>query len=172
MHPTLLLLLRLLHVVGGALWVGMAVYTTVYLIPAVEDAGPDGGKVMAALQRRGILTVLPALALVTVLSGAWLYWRMSGGMSGEFLRSGTGLTFGLGGLASVAAYAIGIAVLRPSMMRAAALMSQIGPQMAEAERRERVAEAQRSRARGSRAGQIVAVLLLAAVAAMAVARYV
>ncbi len=171
MSHALLVALRLVHVVGGALWVGMAVYTTVYLMPSIQDAGPDGGKVMAALQRRGILTVLPALALLTIISGVWLYWRDSAGFDGGFMRSGVGLGFGLGGLASIAAYALGIAVLRPSLMRAAKLMAELGPGLSESERRSRVEEAGRYRARGARAGQVVTVLLLAAAAAMSVARY-
>jgi len=169
--PILLLLLRLVHVVGGALWVGMAVYTAVFLVPSIEEAGPDGGKVMAALQRRGILTVLPALAVVTLLSGVWLYWRAAGGQPGAFGRSGPGLAFGVGGVASLAAYAIGILVLRPSMMRAGSLMAGIGPALPEAERAARLGEARRLRARGASAGRLVAGLLLLAVGAMAVARY-
>ena len=35
----LLILLRLLHVGLGALWVGMAVFTTVFMTPAIQDAG-------------------------------------------------------------------------------------------------------------------------------------
>jgi hypothetical protein len=166
----LLLLLRLLHVGLGALWVGMAVFTTVFMTPAIQDAGPDGGKVMAALQRRGIMTVLPALAVGTLVSGMWLYWRDSGGLRPEFVTSGVGLAFGLGGLASLVAYGIGMAVLRPSMMRAAALAQGMGG-LSEPERQARLAEAQALRARGAAAGQAVAGLLLFALAAMAVARY-
>ena len=171
MSHALLVVLRLVHVVAGALWVGMAVYTTVFLIPSIQDAGPEGGKVAAALQRRGILTVLPLLALLAILSGVWLYWRASAGLDGGFVRSGVGLGFGLGGLASIAAYGLGITVLRPSMMRAEKLMAGIGPGTPEDERRSRLEEAGRHRARGARAGQIVAVLLLLTIAAMAVARY-
>jgi hypothetical protein len=167
----LLVVLRLVHVVAGALWVGMAVYTTVYLLPSIEEAGPDGAKVAAGLQRRGILTVLPILALLTIGSGVWLYWRASGGLTGQFLRSGTGLGFGLGGLVSIIAYAVGITVLRPSMMRSAKLMAEMTAAMPEGERHARTEEARRLRARGTRAGQIVAVLLIVALAAMAVARY-
>jgi hypothetical protein len=167
----LLILLRLLHVGLGALWVGMAVFTTVFMTPAIQDAGADGGKVMAALQRRGIMTVLPALAIGTLISGLWLYWRASGGLGPEFLRSGVGLAFGIGGLASVVAYAIGMTVLRPSMMRAAALAQGMGPGLAEPERQARVAEAQALRARGAAAGRVVSGLLLFTLAAMAVARY-
>ena len=167
----LLLLLRLLHIGLGALWVGMAVFTTVFLTPAIQDAGPDGGKVMAALQRRGILTVLPVLAIGTIVSGFWLYWRDSAGFRPDFLQSGVGLAFGVGGLLSVIAYGIGITVLRPSMLRAAALSQGLGPETAEPERRARLAEAQRLRVRGAAAGRAVAGLLLLALAAMAVARY-
>ena len=171
MSQGLLVLLRLIHVVGGALWVGMAIYTTVFLMPSIQDAGPDGGKVAAALQRRGILTLLPVLALLTILSGVWLYWRLSGGLDGGFIRSGVGLGFGIGGLASIAAYVLGIAIMRPSMMRAAKLVGEMGPHMADGERKALMEEAGRYRARGARAGQIVAVLLMVAIAGMAVARY-
>ena len=167
----LVILLRLLHVGLGALWVGMAVFTTVFLTPAIQEAGPDGGKVMAALQRRGIMTVLPALAIGTLVSGIWLYWRDSGGFRPDFMRSGVGLAFGLGGLASLVAYGIGIGVLRPSMMRAAALTQAMGSGLTEPERRVRMAEAQALQARGAAAGQAVTGLLLLALAAMAVARY-
>jgi hypothetical protein len=167
----LLLLLRLLHVGLGALWVGMAVFTAAFMVPAIEEAGPDGGKVMAALQRRGILTVLPVLALGTLLSGIWLYWRSSAGLQPAFLASGVGLAFGIGGLASLVAYGVGITVLRPSMMRAAALMQGMGSGTAERERQSRMAEARALRARGAAAGRLVAALLLFALAAMAVARY-
>jgi len=167
----LLILLRLLHVGLGALWVGMAAFTTVFLTPAIQDAGPDGGKVMAALQRRGIMTVLPALAIGTLISGFWLYWRVSGGLRPEFMRSGVGLAFGLGGLASVVAYGIGITVMRPSMLRAAALAQGMGPGLGEQERQARMVEAQALRARGAAAGRMVTGLLLFALATMAVARY-
>lgn len=171
MSPMLLLLLRLAHVVGGALWVGMAVFTTVFLVPAIEEVGPDGGKVMAALQRRGIMTVLPVLALVTLVSGFWLYWRASAGQAAAFARSGPGIAFGVGGAASLLAYGIGITVLRPSMMRAASLMAGMSPGTTEAERAARMDEARRLRARGAAAGRLVAGLLLLALMTMAVARY-
>ena len=167
MTDPLLLLLRLLHVGLGAVWVGMVVYTTVFMMPALQDAGPDGGKVMAALQRRGIMTVLPALALGTLISGFWLYWRSSGGLQSEFLRSGVGLGFGLGGVASLVAYIVGISVMRPSMMRAAALAEGTDG----ADREARLAAARTLRARGMAAGRLVTGLLLFALAAMAVARY-
>lgn len=171
MSPALLLLLRLIHVGFGALWVGMAVFTGLFLTPAIQDVGPDGGKVMAALQRRGIMTVLPVLALGTLLSGAWLYWRASVGLDSRFATSGIGLAFGIGGAVSLVAYVVGISVMRPSMMKAVALSQPAGPDTSESERQRRLAEAQRLRQRAAAAGRLVAGLLLVALAAMAVARY-
>ncbi len=60
----LMVVLRLVHVVGGVLWVGMMAFTVVFLAPAIADVGPDGGKVMAALQRRRVMTVMPIIALL------------------------------------------------------------------------------------------------------------
>jgi uncharacterized membrane protein len=169
---TTLVLLRLVHVVLGAVWVGMAVFTAFFLTPAFQDAAPDGAKVMAALQRRGMMTVMPILALGTLLSGIWLYWRVSGGFQAGYVTSPGGLTFGLGGAAALLAYGIGMTVMRPSMLRAVALSQTLGPTTTSREREERMAEIQRLRARGAAAGRWVAGLLVAAVAAMAVGRYV
>jgi len=167
----LVVALRLVHVVCGALWVGMAVFTAFFMVPAIQDAGPDGGKVMAALQRRGIMTVLPALALGTLVSGVWLYLRAAAGMHAAFAASPTGMAFGLGGLASIVAYALGIAVMRPSMMRVVTLGQRLGG-LTDAGERERVmAEISRLRGRGVSAGRAVGGLLIFAVGAMGVARY-
>jgi hypothetical protein len=51
----LVITLRLLHIVLGAFWVGTLIFFALFLIPSVRDAGPDGAKVMAALQRRRFL---------------------------------------------------------------------------------------------------------------------
>ena len=59
--------------------------------------------VMAAVQRRGIMTVMPILAVAALVSGLWLYLRAAGGQHAEFARSGPGMAFGLGGLAAIEA---------------------------------------------------------------------
>jgi len=167
----IVLLLRLLHIVSGALWVGMAVFTGLFLAPALQEVGPDGGKVMAALQRRGIMTVMPILALVTLLSGAWLYWRDSAGFTPGWMVTPVGLAFGLGGVAALIAYGLGIGVMRPAMMRVVALTESLGPGTGEQERAARMSEIQQLRARGTAVGRLVALFLILAAAAMAVARY-
>jgi hypothetical protein len=166
----LVLLLRFTHVVAGTLWVGFAVFVATYLGPAIQEAGPDGGKVMAALQRRGLMNVLPALALLTILSGTWLMWHDAAISGGAFMRSPAGMVFGIGSLVALAGFAVGMTLLRPSMLRVLAIMASV-PSAAAADRERLLAEAQRYRARGAAAGRVVAALLLIATVAMAVARY-
>src|SRR5437763_9946864 len=45
---------RALHVLFGAIWLGMAVFASFFVMPAIQEAGPEGGKVMAILMRRGL----------------------------------------------------------------------------------------------------------------------
>jgi len=46
-----LLLARVVHIVGGVFWVGAMIFTSAFLLPAVRDAGPEGGKVVMGLAR-------------------------------------------------------------------------------------------------------------------------
>jgi hypothetical protein len=137
-----LITLRLPNIVAGTLRVGFGEFVPAYLGPALEEAGPQAGNVMCALQRRGLTTVLPLLALGSIFSGLWLYVRVSGGLSRAYLVSGPAPA-----LQSMAAAASG-------------------------EERERLMTTARvARARGGATGRIGAVLLLPAAAGMAVGRY-
>lgn len=164
---TLLIVLRLVHIVFGALWVGVVMFTTVFLGPAVQEAGPAGGAVMGALQRRGVMTFLPMLAHGTLVSGIALYWLVSDGFNPAYVHSRMGATFAIGGALAIAGLAIGIAVMRPAMMQSMTLMQNMGANPTDTQR----AELARLRARGGAAGRVVMVLVLLATALMAVARY-
>jgi len=168
----LVIVLRLIHIVSGALWVGMATFTVYYLQPALQEVGPDGGKVMAAIQRRGIMTVMPLMAVAALLSGLWLYLRNAGGQHAAYAQSGQGMAFGIGGVAAIAAWLTGMFVMRPAMMKAVALAQSLGPSATPEERQRVGAEAQRLRGRSAVAGKAMTHLLFLALAAMAVARYI
>ena len=167
----LIVILRLIHIVLGAVWVGMAVFTAVFLGPAMQDAGPQGGKVMEALVKRGMMTAMPILALGTILSGIWLYWMMSAGFQPSFVHSRLGLALGLGGLMSILGFGLGITVTRPAMVRIAAITQGLAT-ATESERAQQMNEIARLRARGTMASKVGTVLLVLATAAMAVARYI
>lgn len=168
---SLLLVMRLLHILLGVFWAGTLMFSATFLFPSIREAGPDGAKVAAALARRGFLNIMPLVAGLNILSGLWLYWRVSGGFQPAFMHSATGMTFGLGATAAIVAFVIGVAVMRPAMMRAGAL-SQRAAQAPPAERDAQLATVQTLRLRAASAGRVVAVLLALAVAAMALARYV
>jgi hypothetical protein len=59
----ILLVLRVVHVVGGVFWAGAILFVVHFLEPAVRDAGPDGARVMQALQKRRYLDVMPVVAV-------------------------------------------------------------------------------------------------------------
>jgi uncharacterized membrane protein len=157
----MLLLMRVLHIVLGAFWAGTMIFNAVFLFPAMRDAGPDGAKVAAGLMRRRFLDVLPIAALLTIISGLWLYWLDSGGFEPAFMRSSMGKVLGVGTVAALVAFVLGVAIVRPAMRRAAALSQDPAQRAA----------AQALRMRAGRYGRVVAVLLVVATAAMAIARY-
>jgi uncharacterized membrane protein len=166
----LMLVLRFSHVFFGAIWVGMMAYQTFFLMPALAEVGPDGGKLMAALMRRRIPVILPIVALITLVSGFWLFQRLSGGAAAGLMRTAMGMAFGSGGAAALLAFLLGIVVMRPAMMRSTRLAQSLASASPE-QRATRSAEIQRLRARGAVTGWVVMILLLFALGAMAVARY-
>lgn len=167
---TELLLLRLVHIVGGIFWVGSTLLTTFFLFPALATVGPAAGEVFAAVQRRKLSAYLLAAALLTVLSGLRLLWITSGGLSSAYFDTPPGMGFATAGTTAIVAFLLGILVSRPAAMRAA----QLGAGMASAppERRAALAaEAAVLRRRSAVTGTVVAALLVLAAAGMSVARY-
>ena len=162
--------LRLIHIVGGVFWAGAMIFNAAFLFPALQDAGPDGAKVAAGVVRRKFATITPIIALFTILAGFALMDRASGHFKAAYFSTGTGATLAVGAVCALIAFAIGLTVTRPSMMRAMAL-SQGAAQAAPAEREQMVAQASAFRARAGSSGVWVAVLLTVAAAAMAIARY-
>jgi hypothetical protein len=165
-----IIVLRLVHVVGGIFWVGAILFNSLFLIPAMAEAGPAAGAVMAGMQRRKVMSVLPLVALLTILAGARLMWIASAGSGGAYFQSTTGRTLATGALSGIAAFLLGVLVGRPSGMRA----GQLGAAIAKASESERPALAAELAAVNRRAGlasKAVVVLLTIAASAMAVARY-
>ena len=73
-----MIVLRFAHVFFGALWVGMMAFQMFFLGPALEEAGPAAGSVMAGLMKRRIPVIMPLIALIALVSGMWLFMRLSG----------------------------------------------------------------------------------------------
>jgi hypothetical protein len=97
--------------------------------------------------------------------------RVWGGIGG-LMASRAGQTYATGATLALLAFVVGMTVARPAMVRAGELAQTMGSLKTDEERAARGAELARLRARGATVGQLVAVMLLLATAAMAVARYV
>ncbi len=166
-----LALARIVHVLGGVIWVGSMFFMSVFLIPSVTEVGPDGAKVMAAMAKRKWMIVVPVIALLTMLSGIWLFWRASMGFNEAYMSSGPGRTYSLGGAMAILGFIIGITVTRPAMMKMGRLTASLA-NASPAERETIMNELQKTRIRGERAGKVIAYLLIGTVTLMALGRYV
>src|SRR5258706_13312706 len=93
----LTIVLRLLHVVGGAFWFGSAMMVGFMITPTVAATAEVGQKFMAALVQKGNLTkVIAAAGGITILSGGGFYWVYSKWFTSAWMKSGCGNVFGIG----------------------------------------------------------------------------
>jgi hypothetical protein len=166
-----MLVLRLFHVGLGVFWAGTILFFVLLLEPSIREAGPEGGKVMQALVRRGYLNIMPGVALLTVLSGVDLLRRVSAGFSAEWMGSATGRTLLLGSLTGTLALVLGIGILRPTALRVGRLMQAAGAVEAGAEKDRLMQEVGALRARVTASARVIGLLLAITVVTMAVARY-
>ena len=163
--------LRIVHIVCGVLWAGTIFFFVWLAEPSIRASGPEGGKVMMQLIRRGYLTILPLAAVLTVLSGAWLWWIMSGGGRMAWMSTAFGGTLTGGAVAAIIAAVIGIFGMCPAALQVVRLAPKLPEITDDAERAETLAEIERLKNRARTLGRVVAGLLLLAVVAMSVARY-
>jgi hypothetical protein len=167
-----MLVLRVVHVLGGTFWVGAMMYNAFFLMPILTQAGPAAaGPVIAGFQQRKLFVWLPVVAVLTMLAGVRLLMIKSAGFSSVYFATPMGRTYLLGGALAVIAFAIGFAVNRPAITR----MSTLGATLATAEdSRKAVIQAEMAtlRKRGAVGTAAVNWMLIVAAVAMAVARYV
>ena len=70
----LMLVLRFLHIVSGALWVGSAFLFVGFIGPSAAEVGPSAGPLLSvAVRKRKAAKVITWLGATTVIVG-WLMW--------------------------------------------------------------------------------------------------
>lgn len=162
----ILIILRLIHIAAGAFWAGSALMIALVLLPGVRKAGPGGerGLPMAQISQAMSLT-----SLLTTLSGLLLYGWVSRFAWG-WIASPLGIGFTLGSLAGLAAFLLGLLSTGPTAKKLAALGGQLaaagGPPNPE-----QLAELGRLQAKLATSSTRSTILATAALALMAVARY-
>lgn len=171
MEP-LFLLMRLLHVVVGVFWAGTLIFVATFLMPSVRDAGPDGGKVMLALLRRGYMNVLPAVALLTIISGFWLYWNLMQTVGPIWAASMSARIYGVGAVTALVAFGLGVFIMRPNALKLGAMMETLAKTPEGPARAALAADMTGPRAKMAATAPWVAGLLAITTACMALGRYV
>jgi hypothetical protein len=167
MSNSVIAILRLIHIVVGAFWVGGVITTAFFLLPTVKATGPIGGQFAGQLMARTRLpTVLTAAGGLTVLAGLILY----GGVWAGTGFSGPAAYYAIGGVFAIIAIILGAAIARPAADKLVALGRTLAGQ-GTPPTAEQSAERERLMNRLTSTSQINAVLVVIAVAFMAVARY-
>lgn len=169
MDPMSLIVLRAVHVVAGAFWVGAALMLVAFVAPTVRALGPDGGRFMQRLLAHSRFPEAMGMAsAATTLAGLALLWPASGGLQGAWLRSAPGAALALAALVGLAAFAVGLAVNKPAAAGLARLGAEIGGGAPSTEQAARLATLQRRLRLGGLWG---AALLVLSTLGMGVARY-
>jgi uncharacterized membrane protein len=107
----LVLIMRLIHILGGMFWVGGSLVLNFFVSPTVAATSESGQKFMAHLITKTRLTAaITGSAMLTVLAGIVLYWNDSQGFTSAWQSSGPGTGFGLGGFFAIIGLVFGIMV--------------------------------------------------------------
>ena len=160
-----------MHVGFGVFWAGGAIYLAFFIGPAVRALGTDGTKFMQQLARTNKFPIIILLsALVSVVAGALLIWKVSEGLQTLWLSTRNGMVLSSGAALAIIAFIIGFSVSRPASMR----MAKIGKAIAAAGGPPTPAQMEELKMLGRRlgtAGRVIAILLIFAIIGMSVFRY-
>ena len=162
-----LLLFRLLHIFAGVLWVGGVVMIALFVQPTVRAIGPAGGQFMGyLLTKTRVAAYFPAVAGINVVAGLFLFWR-NVHAGGNWGATRSGMTISIGALAAIIAFLIGGVMIGKSMGEIAKILrASGGPPQGEAAGQMAVYQG-----RIQRGTRIVLPLLVVAVIAMSIGRY-
>ncbi|MGH8213905.1 MAG: hypothetical protein ACREPP_11830 [Rhodanobacteraceae bacterium] len=170
MSGSFFLSLRAAHILLAALWLGAAFLLSLFVLPAARDVGPAGGQFMATLQKRKLHAFMAGTAVLTVLSGIWLYWLFTAGLQTEVMFSAGGLAFGIGGLCGVLAMILGGAIMGRGTARMVA-MGEEAVLLSDVERTVHMQQMEALRQRLGVASKFILLLMVAALLLMAVGHY-
>jgi hypothetical protein len=114
---------------------------------------------------------MPVVALLTILSGAFLYWQVFAGVGMEWITTPFGTALTIGGIASLLAFGQGFFFMRPASLKIVVLVASMGSVSDDPERETVLAEIAGLKARSRTHARWVALWLGIAVLTMAIARY-
>ena len=157
------IILRLLHIVGGVIWAGSGLFQVLVLQPTARQQAAGGGAFMKSLMsnpRMGQL--MGGSAIATLGSGLLLYWHDFGALVPS---SGPMWGYAIGGLAAIVLWVIALAVTIP-MGRRMGVLAERGANGEDVQ-----AEINSITRRQRSFGALGTFLMVTAVVLMAIARY-
>lgn len=165
---TLLVILRLVHILGGVFWAGAAILMGAFISPAIRDTDKSGQE----FSRHLILNTrysdtIGAAAVLSVIAGVALYWIDSNGFTSAWMRSGPGITFGFGALFGLVALIYGI-MLGQFTQR----LAKLGASLQGPPNEEQLSQMQVLQKKLASVAPIQLITIILATILMAVARYV
>jgi hypothetical protein len=163
------IILRLTHVLAGVFWAGTAFLMAGYVVPTVRATGREGGTfVQHLMEKRKLHVSLGIAMLLTVLSGLAMYLRLTLATHGAWAGTAPGIAYGLGAVAAIVGGFVGAFVNGSAGRRLAAIGASVGAGRPSPEQQAEMARLQTRIGSGTR---VAAALLVVAVSAMAVGRY-
>ena len=166
----LIILLRILHVIAGILWAGGAIHYLLFIEPTAKATAPESQKFMGYLMtQKKWSTFMSTMALVTILAGAALYYRL-GSVDWTWVTTGPGIGFTIGALAGTLVYGVGVFMIAPRIGKLGRIAQEIqasgGTPSAE-----QAASLNRIQHEMERIGKLDVALMTLAMLTMATARY-
>jgi len=118
-----LVTLRLIHIIAGAYWFGVGLFSIFFFTPAIQATGLEGQAVMRYLVGKTYFPRSMTLAgMLVILSGFYLFRRISGGFDVAWISTPSGISMTYGAVAGMAALLVSVLV----QSRSAAQLSRIG----------------------------------------------
>ena len=166
-----LIVLRFIHVVASACWVGGSFIFFLFVEPTAKSLAPEGMQfVQHMVTKRRFSVFMVISSTLTVLSGAILFWYDASGQWLSWIQTGPGLGFTLGSIAGVLVYFVGMFGINPRAVKLAkigeAVQSSGGPPTPE-----QVAELQKLDREMSALNRLDFMLVALSLVLMGTARY-
>ena len=162
----LIWLLRIIHIVGGVIWVGGTLIMTFFIGPAVGATGEAGQKFVGHLMNNlKFSNRMSAAAGLTILAGFTLY-GLDARAGAAWVRSGMGIGLSIGAAFALIGFVFGIMIGRTTNA-----MAQLGAQMQGKPSPDQLTQMQSIRKQQATYSNISATALILAVIFMAIARY-
>ena len=167
------LLIRVLHVLLAALWIGATAFAVIFLDRLLSET--DRGlapAVLTTLGRGGMNAFMGSVGGLTVLTGLYLYWHFTGHFDPALSATRGARVFGTGGMAGIIALIVGGSVIGRTFKKMTALATRAASLPEGSERASLLSQIDSARGRVHTTGWVVLLLQIIALAAMAIGHYV